>query len=553
MRHTHTTDGQRGRGGVGLRASGLRQGGVGILVGLLLLPVGVMAQEAGDLDTSFGVGGKVITDFSGSIDEAKAVALQPDGKIVVAGHTPNFATGLIEFALARYLPDGTLDTTFGDNGRVTTGFGEGQALAQTVALQPDGKIVTAGYTVDLSTSVSAFALARYLPDGALDTTFSGDGKLTTDTGSSNQVNAVVLQPDGKVVAAGGNAMARYNPDGTLDMTFGDNGLVTIDFREFRTATLQPDGKIVTAGVVDFPSNFALSRYLPNGTLDTTFGDNGRVTTDFGDPSQASAVVLQPDGKIVAAGSSHVDFALARYLPDGTLDTTFSGDGRVTTDFGESSQALAVALQADGKIVAAGWAFFRLFALARYQPNGTLDTTFGGGGLVTTNFAGVEGATATANGLVIQPHGGGLVVAGSSTPRDEVDFDFAVARYHAITKEVLNMEISGGVKAGTTVFDPTPVPKGPAGTFAFTTEFCNAGSRHLTALASETRELTRGNALRNRDSGTPPAVGSILTFSANHGYTDMRLDPGECVEVLYQIGLARRAPFRFFVDVLGVAE
>ena len=155
-------------------------------------------------------------------------------------------------------------------------------------------------------------------------------------------------------------------------------------------------------------------------------------------------------------------------------------------------------------------------------------------------------------LAIQPHDGRLVVAGLARD-DNGESDFALARYHAITKEVLNMEISGGVKAGTTVFDPTPVPEGPAGTFAFTAEFCNAGSRHLTALASETRELTSGNALRNRDSGTPPAVGSILIFSANHGYTDMRLDPGECVEVLYQIGLARRAPFRFFVDVLGVAE
>ena len=192
-------------------------------------------------------------------------------------------------------------------------------------------------------------------------------------------------------------------------------------------------------------------------------------------------------------------------------------------------------------------------MARYLPDGTLDTTFSGDGRVTTDFGGGDNHTAIARGLVIQPHDGRLVVAGLSTVIGEGGFDFALARYHAITKEVLNMEISGGVKAGTTVFDPTPVPEGPAGTFAFTAEFCNTGSRHLTALASKTRELTRGNALRNRDSGTPPAVGSILTFSANHGYTDMRLDPGECVEVLYQIGLARRAPFRFFVDVLGVAE
>ena len=122
---------------------------------------------------------------------------------------------------------------------------------------------------------------------------------------------------------------------------------------------------------------------------------------------------------------------------------------------------------------------------------------------------------------------------------------------ATLAKVLNTELSGEVKAGTTVFDPTPVPEGLAGTFAFTAEFCNTGSRQLKALASETSVLTTGNVLRNRDNGTPPAVGSLLTFSANHGYTDMRLDPGECVEVLYQIGLEKREPFQFFVDVVGV--
>ena len=336
--------------------------------------------------------------------------------------------------------------------------------------------------------------------------------------------------------------------------------------------LQADGKIVAAGPTSDPSidfragNFALARYHPNGTLDTTFGGDGQVITDFGGDEQATAVALQPDGKIVVAGWSVIssttglpDFALARYLPNGTLDTTFSGDGLVTTHIGSSgndaARATAVALQADGKIVAAGWSVtsstgHRSFALARYQPNGSLDTTFSGDGLVITDVG--SGDRHDVFALVIQPHDGRLVVAGLARD-DNGASDFALARYHAITKEVLNMEISGGVKAGTTVFDPTPVPEGPAGTFAFTAEFCNTGSRHLTALASETRELTRGNALRNRDSGTPPAVGSILTFSANHGYTDMRLDPGECVEVLYQIGLARRAPFRFFVDVLGVAE
>jgi len=404
----------------------------------LLLPAGAVAQEAGDLDTSFGVGGKVITDFSGGNDEAQAVALQPDGKIVVAGNTTsNPATGLVEFAVARYLPDGTLDTTFGDDGLVTTGFGVIFGLAQAVAVQPDGKIVAAGYIVDPPTGVSARALARYLPDGTLDTTFSGDGKLTTD--QAGQVFAILLQPDGKIVAAGGLVLARYHPDGTLDTTFGDDGQVTVDFGEILAAALQPDGKIVAAGPVFNSSagqyEFALARYLPDGTLDSTFDGDGRVTTDVGGSGFARAVALQADGKIVAAGSIafdvapfHVDFALARYLPDGTLDTTFGGDGLVTTDFGGIlSEAFDVALQPDGKIVAAGYAFFSVFALARYLPDGTLDTTFGGDGLVTTAF----GAAGAAKGLVIQPQDGRLVAVGSSSATiGEGSLDFALARYES---------------------------------------------------------------------------------------------------------------------------
>ena len=317
MKHTHTTDGQRGRGGTGLLAWGLRQGGVGILVGLLLLPVGVMAQEAGDLDTSFGVGGKVITDFSGSNDEATAVALQPDGKIVVVGGSSISEIGGL-FALARYLPNGTLDTTFGGDGRVTTDVGGG--IAHAVALQPDGKIVVAGSSTGPLTGLTDFALARYLPSGTLDTTFGGTGLVTTDFGGFDDIAiAVMLQPDGKIVVVG---RATSNP-----------------------ATGHTD--------------FALARYLPNGTLDTTFGDNGRVTTAFEDHSTAVAVALQLDGKIVAIGEANNlstgnrDFALARYHPNGTLDTTFDGDGRVTTEFERDAPAADLALQPDGKIVLAG--------------------------------------------------------------------------------------------------------------------------------------------------------------------------------------------------------
>jgi uncharacterized delta-60 repeat protein len=389
-----------------------------ILAVLFLLPLNLMAQQAGDLDTTFGVGGKVLTDISGDNDEGQDVALQPDGNIVVAGYSTIVGAGLVQFAVVRYLPDGSLDPGFGDDGVVLTSFGSINALAQTVALQPDGGIIAAGYTIDNS-SVVSFALARYRPDGSLDTSFSGDGKLTLNVGFG-QVNDLVLQPDARIVAIGTGGLVRFNADGTLDTTFGADGLVQVDFDQF-AAVLQSDGKIVTAGtfldVATGEREFALARFLSDGSPDTTFGTGGRVNTDVGGEGSGFAVTLQPNGKIVVAGGSlspGENFTLARYLSDGTLDTTFGGDGLVTTDFGVVSQAFGVSLQADGKIVAAG-----VGGLARYLPDGTLDTTFSGDGIVT-DFGGL--------GLVIQPDGR-LVVAGSfSTTGNEGGFDIALARY-----------------------------------------------------------------------------------------------------------------------------
>ena len=366
MQHQHTCrDGKRGSRRGQLLARVQRQGSVELLVMLLLLPVGVLAQGAGDLDTSFGDDGKVITDFGDGGEEATDVVLQPDGKIVVAGVASSFEIGGL-FALARYLPNGTLDTTFGGDGRVTTDVGGGTAHA--VALQPDGKIVLAGVAPSPSTG----------------------------------------------------------------------------------------------------SDFALARYLPNGTLDTTFGGDGRVITDFGGDDIAIAVTLQPDGKIVVAGrattnpaTGHTDFALARYLPNGTLDTTFGGDGLVITDFGDFEFATDVAFQPDGKIVATGQASSNDaagFALVRYHPNGTLDTTFGGDGLVITDVGGTGSDLALA--LAIQPHDGRLVVAGRAQ-NDNGGIDFALARFHAITCDGVVV-----TRVGTTGHDTLIGTSGPDVIYSF---------------------------------------------------------------------------------------
>ena len=206
---------------------------------------------------------------------------------------------------------------------------------------------------------------------------------------------MALQGDGKIVvvgdAGGGGAfaLARYNPNGSLDPSFSGDGRQTTDFGDFgvaRGVALQ-GGKIVAVGIGD-AGDFALARYNPNGSLDPSFSGDGKQTTDFGGSDEASGVALQGDGKIVAVGRDGPgDFALARYNPNGSLDTSFSGDGKQTTDFGDFDGANGVALQGNGKIVVVGVGGTGNFALARYNPNGSLDPSFSGDGRQTTDFGG----------------------------------------------------------------------------------------------------------------------------------------------------------------------
>jgi uncharacterized delta-60 repeat protein len=369
----------------------------------------------GDLDLTFSGDGKQTTDFDFGSSSATATVLQADGKIVAAGGTYD------DFALARYSPNGTLDTSFSGDGRQTTDFSpdafDKDEIAD-VALQADGKVVAVGVADGLSgTSSTNFALARYNPNGSLDTSFSGDGKQTTDFGGFERATGVALQANGAVVVVGGDDLARYNPNGSLDTSFSGDGKQTITFQANGVA-LQPDGKIVVVG------DFALARYNPNGTLDTSFSGDGKQTIGF----RATGVALQGDGRIVAVGGPEDftnDFELARYNPNGSLDTSFSGDGRQTTDFLGSDGASGVELQGDGKIVAVGAAgrgdFTGDFALARYNPNGSLDTSFSGDGKQTTDFGGADGA----GGVVLQ--GDGKIVAVGFA--GGLGGGFALARYN----------------------------------------------------------------------------------------------------------------------------
>lgn len=380
------------------------------------------------LDPSFGTGGNVTTNLGGTDNEANALALQPDKKIVAAGFSN--ALGTNAFALARYNNDGSLDTTFGPGGSVVTAISANTDEAKAVIMRKDGRIVAAGFSG--ASGTEDFALARYTADGTLDTSFGTNGTRTTAiSGGSDEILAAVHQSDGKIIAAGFSgtdfAVARYTENGSLDTTFGTGGtgFVTTDISggtdQVLGVAVQPDGKIVAVGAGG--TNFGLTRYTANGALDTSFGTNGIVTSSLSaGTDQANAVVIHPDGSIIVAGFSGNDFAVARYNSDGTLDSSFSTNGFVITAITtETDQANGVLLQPDGKIVAIGFGDDN-FSLARYLTNGTLDKTFGVAGTISTA---IGSSTDLAETAVVEPDGS-ILAAGFSN-QGGID-EFALVRY-----------------------------------------------------------------------------------------------------------------------------
>ncbi|MFF1412052.1 calcium-binding protein [Streptomyces sp. NPDC058289] len=404
---------------------------------VLTLP-GTALAAPGDLDPTFGPDGRVTTAFGGYA-EGHDIAQQADGKLVVVG------LGEGGFALARYDTHGSLDPGFGGDGTVTSDFGGGAHSANAVAIQPsDGKIVVAGTTERFTEEGSGccfFSVARYNTDGSLDTGF-GDGGLVRveEFGGSADGADVAVQPDGKIIAAGkpgggGFALVRVDTNGNLDPSLGGDGAVATAFRGIfpqegsgigRGMALQPDGKVLTVGYVgDTAFDIGVARYLPNGTLDTTFSGDGMVTADFGSTEFGNAVAVQPDGKIVAAGSGGAGFAVLRYNADGSPDTGFAVGGRTSVNVpGDGGIAYGMALQQNGKIVLAGRADdpnsaeANDFGLARLNPNGTVDTGFGGDGFAVTGCGDFD----EARGVLVQPDGK-IVAAGYGA-----GFAFAVARY-----------------------------------------------------------------------------------------------------------------------------
>ncbi len=459
----------------------------------------------GELDLSFGIGGRVTTSFAAPDAYGNAMAVQTDGKIVVAGYVENdngttaTTDDHDDFTVARYNPDGSLDTAFGNGGRVSTDIGTGSDdQANAVAIDSSGNIVVAGQSSSDGVGDNRdFAVVRYTSAGALDTAFSTDGKVTTNFNSKSDIAyAVAIDSSGNIVVGGvaNNssdrehfALARYTSAGALDTNFGTGGKVTEAFAganaSIHALALQSDNKIVVAGAAHNGTggltgglDFAVARYTSAGALDTTFSTDGKVTTSIGNGyDRARAVAIDGDGNIVVAGEAHVtgsswDFALARYTSAGELDTSFGTGGKVTTAIGsDNDQANAVAIDGNGRIVLAGYATegsgFQ-FALVRYRSNGSLDTGFGAGGVVTTDcFVGTQ---ASANAMALDS-GSRIVTAGYSF--NDGFREIALARYlgggespAALSALAVSTSIDGFTFDGTATLSPAFA----SGTTSYTT-------------------------------------------------------------------------------------
>ena len=432
-----------------MRASSLVRALTPALTALLVSIVPVLSASAGppgSLDQAFGENGLVDLDFGDDLSEhGSAFVRQPDGKLIVAG--VQIGAGPAPFAVARYLANGDFDQGFGDHGHTAIHVGGAASNdAGGVALTPGGKIVLGG-TSDLG----EFAVIRLRTDGTPDPTFNqtGDREFGFGPGSTDNAFAVAVQDDGKIVIAGSAlqggvkrmAVARLRKNGTLDPDWSGDGRVLTTFgastdQRAEGVILLDDGRIAAVGEAELGANehdFALAVYRPNGTLDHTFSGDGRATANFGGNEFGYKAAEQPDGRIVVSGetdfgANDCDWALARFKPGGALDQTFSGDGKVTTAFGPGCDiASGLLLLQSGKIVGVGskgdpGTFTP--AVVRYRTNGTRDTTFSGDGKVVTSFGEGSGEFW---GAAETP--AGKIVAGGRTLHSTAEQgNFAMARY-----------------------------------------------------------------------------------------------------------------------------
>ncbi|MCF2490706.1 T9SS type A sorting domain-containing protein [Dyadobacter sp. CY347] len=427
-----------------------------VLVVTFLCLIGRSNAQPGSLDMSFGQGGKIVTDINDVNNLACATLIQPDGKVIVIGSS---SSGSYQgyFSLVRYKTDGSIDQSFGVNGFVETHLNYDEAHAQAGLLQPDGKIVVAGYA--WSGGNYDFVIMRYTSAGKRDLTFGSGGLVLTDfAGKDDKVNSLAFLPNGNILAGGSTeeiyffemdaAFACYDQNGSLNTSFGTSGKAVCSisesglFQSINGLVIQSDGKILAGGYTEYhqlvnntyTEAFLLIRLLPDGTMDPTFGNMGSVETLIGAHSIGKSVAVDGGGKILLLGKASLtsggndEIALLRYNDDGVLDGNFGDNGMVITTFDNTNDVgNCLLVQPDQKIIAAGFTALTdgsplNFALVRYLANGTLDNSFGLNGKVTTDF---YNDWDLGTSVAIQKNG--KVIVGGYAKFGN-DYDFAVARY-----------------------------------------------------------------------------------------------------------------------------
>ena len=516
------------------------------------------------LDTSFGTGGWTTVNF-GNSDQGEAVIVDPDGKIVVAG---TWDGGLADFAVLRLNADGTRDTTFGGDGRVNLTFGGGTfggvERAYGLARQADGKYVVVGVTDAGGGVPNNFAITRLNADGTLDTSFSGDGKLTLDLGFEDQAHAVAIQADGRIVVAGQAAsdiaVVRLLPDGTLDPSFNDVPVPTAEngdgIHRFslggteaaRAVAIQGNGAIVVAGFSDVGGtrDFAVARLLPTGLLDPSFDGDGWTTVDFSWSETGEALLLLSDGRMLVGGPADggsADFAVAQLLPNGSLDPAFNPgvpsvsdfNGKFRTSFGSADFLTSMALQADGKIVLAGYTNSgggvpQNVAVMRLTSEGVADASFAANGRQSYDL----GADEAAYGVAVQLNGA-IVLAGRQAT------DFFVLR------------LLGGPSPGIVITSPTTSLTSTATTPFTTLKGTAADDVAVTSVTWTTDRGFSGSATGTTawSADVPLGAGAnVITVTAHDANGNMANDTItiQVSELLYYLSEGATGDF-FDLDIL----
>jgi uncharacterized delta-60 repeat protein len=449
-------------------------------LGIIIIASNVYSQ-AGSLDSSFGTGGKVVTSINSGADKAYAVALQTDGKIIAAGMTTNASTGK-DFACLRYNSNGTLDSTFGTSGIVTNDVQTGSDdVVYSIAIQADGKIILAGYSDDGSNKNAA--LIRLNTNGTLDTSFGTSGKVLTDfiTGRADEIKTVKIHSlTGNIVVGGTSSLtstnsqaiiARYTSTGLLDTTFNTTGKILLDddsgsgtyFNVIEDLAVKSNGKISAVGWINqqglqWSANYYGCRINNNGSMDTSFSTNGYIVTNggFNADDKSFSMILNSDDSILYSGGGYLSTLQYDYFL-GLYDSTGStAVGKALFDYGSLVKDIAYGMGIDstGKIVLAGSNVTSItsstFGIARVNANYTVDSTFGTAGKVTTTFG--TNTTNEAFDMTIQTDdkiiavgytGNDFALArynGNTLSNDEFELNKQITLYPNPTKNLLNIDL-----------------------------------------------------------------------------------------------------------------